>query len=216
MKRRSIGQSLALAILALLAASPSQGQVFGQLTGAQPLEVNGRMFGGYLQFSENVFNVMGQLRLSFYPGVDFGFQGALARQEFGQGDDRTTLGLGCDLKYQIGAASSASPVALALGATIGIQTGDDFSVLSIGPTLVGSRTIATGETVSLSPYVGIGMLFSNYNIGDQDETDFSVPLRFGTTLRLNPGLDLVGEIQFRIGDDFDDDLSTTVGVNAPF
>lgn len=216
MKRFSMGMSLALASLALLAARPGQAQVIGQLTGAQTLEVNSRMFGGYLQFSQNVLNVMGQLRLSFYPGVDFGFQGSLARQQFDTGSDRTTLGLGGDLKYQIGSPTAGNPVSLALGATVGVQTGDDFSILSIGPTLVGSRTLQTGDTVSLSPYVGIGLLFSNINVGDNNDTDFSMPLRLGTTLRLNPGLDLVGEIQFRIGDNFDDDMSTTVGVNAPF
>src|SRR5262245_46636863 len=42
-----------LAAITLLTPSVSRAQVFGQLTSAKPLEVNGRMFGGYLQFSEN-------------------------------------------------------------------------------------------------------------------------------------------------------------------
>jgi hypothetical protein len=204
-----------LAAVLLLTPSIGRAQVFGQLTSAKPLEVNSRMFGGYLQFSENTLSLLGQLRLSFYPGVDFGFQGGLARQDFGD-DDRTTLTLGGDIKYQIGTQDTGSPVATSLGASIGVQTGDDYSILSLGPTLVGSRTLMTGQSVSLTPYVGVGLLFSNINVGDNNDTDFAFPLRFGTTLRLNQSVDLVGEIQFRIGDDFDDDMSTTLGINAPF
>jgi hypothetical protein len=218
LKRTSTRFRIALVALAVaVAQAPSaRAQVFGQFTPAPPLEVNGRMFGGYLQFSENVLNLVGQLRLSFYPSVDFGFQGALARQEFGGGEDRTTIGLGGDIKYQVARADAGAPVALSVGATIGVQTGDNFSILSVGPTVVGSRTLPAGETVSLTPYVGLGMLFSSINVGDFDDSDFSIPLRIGTTLKLNPGLDLMAELQFRLANDFDDDMSTTIGVNAPF
>lgn len=215
MKLFSLGLCLALAA-AVLPASTAEAQVFGQLTTARAMEVNGRMFGGYLQFSENVLNMLAQLRLSFYPNVDFGFQGGIARQEFGGGDDRTTLGLGGDIKYQIAQADAGTPFDVALGAAIGVQTGDEFSILTIGPSVVGSRSFASGGAVSLTPYLGAGLLFSNVNVGDNDDTEFSMPIRIGTTLRLNQAIDLVGELQFRVGGDFGDDLSTTVGVNAPF
>ena len=63
-------------LLVLLAAPVTAGaQVFGQYMGAEIVPVGGHLFGGYLQASQDQLGLLGQLRLSFYPGVDFGFHG---------------------------------------------------------------------------------------------------------------------------------------------
>src|SRR5258705_6644118 len=69
----------ALFVAALFCGSGAAfAQVPGQFTGAEILPVNAHMYGGYLVASNNVVGGLAQLRLSFYPGVDFGFQGGLA------------------------------------------------------------------------------------------------------------------------------------------
>jgi len=207
--------SFTLLVALALGASPAAGQTFGQFTGAEPLPVNGRMFGVYLQTSENVAALMGQLRLSFYPDVDFGFQGGLARQDYGS-EDRTTLRMGGDLKFVMAKPTESSPFSLALDAAIGIETGDDFTVLSVGPTLVGSRTVATGQSVAFIPYVGIGVLFTNIDVGDNSTTDLSFPLRVGAGLKISPQVELTAELQVRIADGFNDDVGFSFGANIPF
>src|SRR4029077_6858714 len=66
-------------LVLLLAATPAlvrpaAAQVWGQYTSAETVPVNGHMFGGYLHASSNFLGLLAQLRLSFYPNVDFGFQ----------------------------------------------------------------------------------------------------------------------------------------------
>ena len=204
-----------LVATALLPGAGVQAQTFGQFTGAPPLEVNGRMFGTYIQSSENVLGLLGQLRLSFYPGVDFGFHGGLARQDY-DGDSRTALRLGADFKYAMLAPSQAYPYSLSVGGALGVEAGDNYNVLAIGPMLVGSRTLATGETVTLTPYAAIGAHFTRVNAGDEDYTDFSMPVFAGAVLRVSPQVDLVAELQFRLGDAANDDVGFALGANFPF
>ena len=87
-----------LALAGMLLPATAGAQAFGQFTAAQTLPVNGHLAGGYIQSSSSQLGVLGQLRLSFYPGVDFGFQGGFSRHDYA-GGDRTTLSLGTDLKY---------------------------------------------------------------------------------------------------------------------
>ena len=162
-----------------------------------------------------MLGLLGQLRLSFYPGVDFGFQGGLARQDYGS-QSRTTLRLGADFMYAVRNRTEADPNSISIGGALSVETGDHFNLLSVGPTIVGSRTITTGQSASITPFVSVAALFTRINVGDLDTTDFSMPLRVGTTFRVNPQLDLVGQLQFRIGDTFNDDVSLTLGANFPF
>ena len=77
MIERSRLGALRNALLALFTLMPglAWAQVFGQYTGANPLEPNQHLFGAYLHTSDSVLGAVGQLRLSFFPGIDFGFQG---------------------------------------------------------------------------------------------------------------------------------------------
>ncbi len=205
----------AAVVLALALPSAAPAQTFGQFTGATPLPVNGHMVGAYLQSSENVLGLLGQLRLSFYPNVDFGFAGGFAREDF-TGGDRTTLRLGTDLKYQVMAPTTEYPFGVSIGGALGVETGDDFSLLSMGPTAVGSRTFQGSGNVSFTPFIGSGLLFSRVDAGSQSDSDVSIPFNIGSEVRFNPQLTLTGELQLKLSDDFNDDVGFSIGINSPF
>ena len=198
----------------ILLASPASAQTFGQYSGAETLPVNGRMFGAYLQSSENVFGLLGQLRLSFYPSVDFGFRGGFARQDF-VGGNRTTVRMGADLKINVSHQSEQNPVALAVGGDLSVETGDDYSVLSVGPTVVASRDFG-GSQISMTPYASVGLAFASVDIGGGSDTDVSVPVRLGGVFRTSPQLNFVAELQLHLWDSFNDDVGFAAGVNLPF
>ena len=202
-------------LVALALPGAAAAQVFGQFTGAQTLAPNLHMGGAYLQSSSSVLGLLGQLRLSFYPGVDFGFQGGFARQDF-RGGNRTTLRLGADLKYQVTRPTANDPYAIAIGGGLGVESGDHWNVLSVGPTLVGSRSFAGNGDLVFTPFVSVGLLFTNANIDPLNETDLSLPVRIGSEVRLNPQLSLTGELQLRLSDDLNDDVGFSIGVNSPF
>lgn len=208
----------AIALAAALAAccpTASAAQTFGQFTGAEPLTVNSRLFGAYVVASDNVASLLAHLRLSFYPGMDFGFQGGLARQDFVTGD-RTNVRLGTDLKVAVRTPSPEFPYAVSVGGALSVETGDDFTVLSVGPTASVSRNFSTGQQTQITPYLGIGFAFSNIDVGDSDESDFSIPVRLGAETGITPGVRLVTELQLHIADEFGDDFGFLGGVNLPF
>lgn len=202
----------ALVAGALLLPATSRAQVYGQFTGAETVPMGGHVFGAYLHASENLFGLVSQLRLSFYPNVDFGFHGGLNRIQIGN-NDRTTLRIGGDVKFQI---AKGGPVDLSAGGALGVETGDAISVLTVGPTVVVSRTYPMGTGGGITPYGGLGLLFSNLDIADRQDTDFSIPFRFGAEFKLSPEIKLVGEIQLRASDEINDDFSFLTGVNLPF
>ncbi len=212
-----IGFIRAVVVTAILAAiaGAARAQAPGQYTGAEVLPVNGHMFGAYLVASNNVVGGLAQLRLSFYPGVDFGFQGGLNRLNY-VGGDRTTLKLGTDLKVRLRSAAETFPFDVAAGAALGVETGDDLSNLAVGPVGVISRSFGGPQSVGFSAYGGAGVMFSSVHAGKLKETNLTVPLRLGAIFRAAPGLHLMTEIQFLVGDDFNDDVSFTAGVNMPF
>ena len=211
-----IKKFVALALLAALALpGAALAQAFGQFTGAQTLAPSTHLGGGYLQSSSGVIGLLGQLRLSFYPGVDFGFQGGFARQDFAS-DNSTTLRLATDLKFQVAQPTTEYPYSISLGGGLGVESGDHWNVLSVGPSIVGSRSYAGNSTLGFTPFVSIGVLFTNANISSLNETDLSLPVRFGSELRLSQQLSLTGELQLRLSDDLNDDIGFSVGVNSPF
>jgi hypothetical protein len=203
--------ALALPMLAPQAAAQS----FGQYGGADPLPVNGRLFGVYLNASDSVVGILGQLRLSFYPGIDFGFQGGLARADNGA-SDRTTLRLGGDLKGLFSRAGEQGPLDLAVGGHLGVEVGDSYNVLRLGPNLVASRALPVGENGAVVPYGSLGLMFSRVSAGAADESDFSFPMRAGIEVRAMPEFRFLAELQVSIGDDFNDDVGLAAGINLPF
>lgn len=202
-------------LAALLAAAPARAQITGQYTGAKLLEPGTHLFGGYLDVSSNVVGLMAQLRMSFYPGVEFGFQGGPARND-DTGSSRGTIRLGTDVRFSTLRVSDGAPFDLAIGGELGTENGDNYSVIALGPTAVLSRVARSNSSGGITPYAGLALLYSNIDVGSNSDTDFSVPLRLGAEFSATPGMRLVTEVQIRIGDGFRDNASINVGVNAPF
>mgnify|MGYP001596344818 CR=1 FL=1 len=207
---------IAAAALALAGSSePVAAQVFGQFNAARPLPMNGHEFGGYVEFSEILLGFVGQLRLSFHPGVDFGFQGGLGRYDSG-GSDVTTARLGTDFKYLAASAEQGAAVDVGVGAAIGLESGDGLSLLSLGPSLVVSRPAAAGGSQRFTPYASLALLFSRVDTGAVEENDFSAPLRIGTEIDMGPGLRASAELRLLIGDTFQDGVSFATGIRTSF
>lgn len=197
------------------AAVPVRAQTFGQYAGARTLPPNGHAAGAYMDMSSNLLAVMGQLRFSFYPDVDFGFQGGLGRYDLG-GSDVTTARLGADFKLLAAKVSNGAAIDLSFGAGIGLESGEDFSQLSLGPLLTGSCPIVMARSFDLEPYVSIGALFSRVDAGATDANDVSFPVRLGTEIPLMPGTRAVAELRLRLGDAFNDNVGVGFGANFDF
>ena len=211
---RRLGLAL-IAVAALGSIAPARAQVYGQFTGAETVPAGGRLFGAYAFSSENVVGLLAQLRLSFYPDVDFGFHGGVARQDW-EGGSRTTVRLGVGLKVKIQEPTARLPVALAIGGDLGVETGDDFHVLTVGPDLIASRSFALGQTGAVTPYGRIGLAVTNFDIRSIKDTDVSVPVRMGGDFKVGPQLHLSLELQLQLGDALNDNLGLAGGVNLPF
>jgi hypothetical protein len=206
-----------LAALVLCAATSgvAHAQLGGQYTGATILAPGGHLFGGYLDVSDHVVGLTAQLRLSFYPGVDFGFQGGPARVNSG-GSSRGLLRLGTDLRVAAHHAEAAAPFDVALGGQLAVENGDRYSVLSIGPSCVISRGFRATEPGGITPYASMVLLYSSSDIAQHSDTNFSVPLRLGAEFNATPAARIIGEVQYRVSDDLRDRTSFNVGVNLPF
>lgn len=201
-----------LAATLFLIPHSARAQIHGQFMGAEPVPMNGHLFGAYIQASEDFLGLIAQLRLSFYPDIDFGFQGGLTRVQVGDADF-TTVRVGGDLRYQV---IKASPMDVAIGGALAIETGDDISVLTLGPTVVLSRTFPVGSGGGIIPYGGVGLFFSNADVLGSETTDFSLPFRFGAEFRFSQEVRLTGELQLRASDSVNDDIAFVTGVNLPF
>ena len=204
----------ALIVAALGAGAPAGAQVFGQFTNAATLPVNGHLFGAYLNASKNVTGGLAQLRLSFYPNLDFGFHGGLSRLDLGPGTGTTTtLRVGADVRWQVAHANQGSAVDIATGGALGVETADHFKVMTLGPSVVASRELGGGAIV---PYGGAALLFSSRDVFAREATDLSLPLRLGMEARFAPELRIVAELQLLVADRYNDDVAFAAGVNLPF
>jgi len=212
LKHRAAGP---LAALLLFAATPAAAQVFGQLSSAEVLPINGHEAGFFLNASNNTLGGLSQLRLSFYPGIDFGFQGGLSRVSW-QGVDRTTLRLGADLRVAVGHSGEGFPYDISVGGALGVETSDNYHVLTLMPNAVVSRSWTLGQSGSIAPYLGLGLSFAHADAGSTNETFVSLPLRLGADLRVMPGMRLSAEMQTPIGDSFNDDFGVLTGVKLAF
>lgn len=205
---------LVIVAAALAASSAAHAQIVGQFTGAETVPNSEHFFGGYVYSSENVLGLHGQLRMSFYPNVDFGFNGGFARLDFASGN-RTILKLGTGLKVKLSDSTGTVPVTVAIAGDLGLETGDDYHVVTIEPSLIASRSFGVG-TSAVTPYGRIGLAIGNFDFGDRTDTDLSVPLRVGAELSLAQQIRVVGELQINLSDQYNDDVGFGLGVNFPF
>jgi hypothetical protein len=205
----------ALLVAALGAATPARAQVFGQFTTAATVPTNGHLFGAYLNASQNVIGGLAQLRLSFYPDVDFGFNGGLTRLDRG-GSNITTLRVGGDLRWQVAHTAQGSAMDVAVGAALGVETADNLKVVSLGPSVAASRTLGVGDNGGIVPYAGLAMLFTSRDAFGAEDSYVSLPLRLGMEARLAQEFRVVVELQLFITDPYNDDVGFAAGVNLPF
>ena len=212
--KRILGAAALLAA-ALLNPVSATAQVFGQLNSAEVLALNGHQAGFYLDAGDNTLGGLAQLRLSLYPGIDFGFQGGLARVTW-QGADRTTLRLGSDLRAAIAHSGEGFPFDIAVGGGLGVETSDNYHVLTLMPSAVMSHSYGVGQNGSISPYLGLGISFANVDAGTTQQTFLSLPLRLGAEFHVMPGMSLSAEMRIPIGDGFNDSFGLITGVNLPF
>lgn len=207
--------SAAALSLALFAAAPAGAQVFGTLGSAERVPMNGHVVGAYINATNDVLGMFGQLRLSFYDNIDFGFQGGLSRVSVG-GNDRTAVRLGTDIEFMTARAGANFPIDLALGGGLGVESSDGYHVLTLMPSAVASHTFAMGQGASVAPYVGVGLSFANVDANSTKDTFTSLPIRLGGDLRVMPGIRFVAEMQFAVGNTYTDDFGLATGVNLPF
>lgn len=204
----------ALAALTLATcATPVHAQVHGAFSEATVVPVNARLGGAYLGFDKSSATLSGQLRLSFYPNLDFGFQGGLSRIDV-HNNTRTSVRLGGDFRGQLAKQGEAFPLNVALGGAIGVESADNFTILSVGPQLTVSR--ALGSTGRWVGYANASLLISRFDVDNGSNNDTSLPLRFGMEFHPNPDLRLLAEAQLAVSDEVRDDMTITFGVLFPF
>jgi len=212
---KSIIRSAWIAGAFLACAVPAHAQSIGQFGGAGTLPLMGHAFGTYVDASSHVVGFVSQLRLCFYPGVDFGFQGGLKRFDT-LGADRTALRLGTDFKVVAARTSATIPVDVAIGGGLAVETGDDLSVLTLGPTVVASRAFPAGAAGAVEPYAAASVGYTSVDAPGKDDTGLQLPLRVGVELRFAPDLRFVMELQQRLGTFYGDRGSISLGTTFPF
>lgn len=209
--KRLLAPTLALALVCV--ASPALAQIYGLLNDAKVVPVNGHLGGGYLQFDKSSATLMGQLRLSLYPNMDFGFVGGLSRLDI-ENDTKTSVRLATDFRGQIANQDASFPMSITLGAAIALESADGFSLLSVGPTAAASRVLDQANQWTAT--FGASVLLSRSEIGAVRNTDTSMPLRFGLQYAPNSDLRILSEAQLAVSDEIRDDFSFTLGVLFPF
>jgi hypothetical protein len=199
----------------ILCALPAQSQSLGQFGGATPLPMNAHTFGTYVDATSHEVGFVTQLRMSFYPNVDFGFQGGLKRLDY-DSPDGNALRLGTDVKFAAGRVRSGFPVDLAFGAGLSVDTGDNLSTLTVGPNVIASRGFATGSSAVIEPYASLGIAYASVNAGGQDDTGNQFPLRLGAEFRFTPDMRFVLEYQHYEGTRLGDRDAFSIGATFPF
>lgn len=204
---------LGAALLALACPRPSAAQVTGQYTGAVPLAVDHRMAGAYVGLSGDMLQALGQLRLSYYPGFDFGFQGGFMHLDADHG--HTCVVIGGDAKARIATHGPSQPFDIAAGGAIDLANASGYNLLGVGPLVVASHP-ARLHGAALTPYAGLALMFNRLDVGSFSNTDASLQLRLGTEYELNPDVRFVLELQFGASDPVGSGPKFILGTNLPF
>ena len=202
-------------LLLAACARPAAAQVAGQFGGATPIAVDSHVFGGYVGLAQHQYQVQTQLRLSFYPGIDFGFQGGM--HHFAEtGSERNAIELGGDVRTLVARRGKSSLFDVSLGGAIAVSSADHYNVLSVGPTMGLSRTIKLSAGAEFVPYGGAALFYSRSDIGSENTTDISLPLRFGMEYRPNAGVRTELEFQVPLSDATGTHPKIMLGANFPF
>jgi hypothetical protein len=202
------------ALLLLAAPTVAHAGAFTQHGGAVPLAMNTHAVGAYVFSSDDQLGLQGDLRMSIYPGVDFGFQGGLSRLSTDSGD-RGLLRFGTDVQAEI-RAGEGMPLALGVGGAFGVEVGDDYVVLSVGPEFRISRSFALGQSAQVTPYGGMVIAFNRTDVNGQDQVDPAFPIRVGADFQTGGGIGFLMEFQLTKPHEFADDFLFSAGARMPF
>lgn len=213
MNRRALSAWMAGALF--LCACPAFSQSLGQYTGASPLPMNGKAFGTYVDVSSHQVGFVTTLRLSFYPDVDFGFQGGIKRLDYADADGNA-LRLGTDFKIATQRVRNGWPVDLSFGGGLGVDTGDNYSVLTMGPMAVASRAYNAGQSGSIEPYASLGVAYASINTDGADDTGLQFPFRLGAEYRIAQDLRFTMEFQHYGGVHHGDRGAFAIGTTFAF
>lgn len=213
MNRRALSAWMAGALL--LCACPAFAQSLGQYGGASPLPMNSKTVGTYVDLNSNEVGFVTTLRMSFYPDIDFGFQGGLKRLDYSDADGNA-LRLGTDFKIATARTRNGSAFDLALGGGLGVNTGDNYSVLTMGPNVIVSRGYPAGRSGAIEPYASLGLVYASVNTDAKDDTGLQFPLRLGAEYRIAPDLRFVMEFQHYGGVHHGDRGSFAIGTTFAF
>jgi hypothetical protein len=201
--------------LVLLAAHPAPAQVSGQFGGAVPIPVDARVFGTFVGLSQHQWESQSQLRLCFYPGLDFGIQAGLHHYAE-TGAERNAIEIGGDVRTQVAKRGQHSPFDVSLGGALTVSSADHYNVLAVGPQVAVSRTYGLHAGAEFVPYAGTALLYSRYDVGDVNWTDVSMPFRFGLEYKPNPSVHAVLETQLPFSDPQGTHPKLFLGANFPF
>jgi hypothetical protein len=177
--------------------------------------MNTRVLGTYVDASGHEVGFITALRLSFYPDVDFGFQGGLKRLDYTD-TGGNALRLGADFKVAAMRARSGAPVDLSFGAGLGVDTGDNLSNLTMGPNAIASRAYPLGSSGSIEPYASLGLCYASINTAQHDDTGLQWPFRLGAEYRMSPDLRFVMELKQNFGTHFGDINAFAIGTTFAF
>jgi len=199
-------------VLLALVPAAAHAQVFGQWTNARTLPIDAHTCGAQLEMSRHVVGALADLRLSFYPDVDFGFQGGFSRVQL-EGSDIATARMGADFKWQTLKTSQAAPFDLAFGAFLGLESGDRLGRLVVGPLAVASRGVTIGGKERMVPYAGLQARYTQFQFRGVQRDDFSLPIRLGCQFPVVQGFRAGVEAEFRLSEDIDDHEAFGVSVD---
>jgi len=199
----------------LVCAQPARSQSLGQFGGAAPLPMNSKVISTFVDASSHEVGFVTQLRLSYYPDVDFGFQGGVKRLDYAD-NGGNALRLGADFKVAAARVRSGFPVDLSFGAGLGVDTGDNLSVLTMGPNAIASRGYPLGSSGTLEPYASLGLCYASVNTTSQDDTGIQWPLRLGAEYRFTPDLRFAMELKQYYGTHFGDRNGFAIGTTFGF
>jgi hypothetical protein len=153
--------------------------------------MNSHVFGTYVDANSHEVGFVTMLRLSFYPDMDFGFQGGLKRLDYVDGSSNA-LRLGADFKVAAARTRSGFPVDLSYGAGLGVDSG------------------------SLEPYASLGVAYASINTAGRDDTGIQWPFRLGAEYRFAPDLRFVMELREAYGTHFGDQSTWAIGTTFAF
>jgi hypothetical protein len=200
---------LAVGFLAvLLLTSVSQAQFLGQLSTAQSPGPGKSVAGGYFGIYEDAFAFFGQYRYGFANYLDGAIKAGVISLDAPGGNSAGLL-IGADLKYQLLDATLGDPFDLAVGGMTEFAAVEDFTIFSLGGSVIGSYPFEMRNGRHISPYSRFNMRMQRVGDGNSN-TDLEIELDLGTQIELSRDWSLIGEFLI------EDNLGFIFGFNYKF